>query len=306
MVLNGGVAVGALAWLVARRRLAELRTAVARPGLVLLALAVATAAIGLQLLAILEIWVGLAETLEARPGLGLGSAARLVALRRAGHRVAGGRGDGDGRRRGTDSPLACASRLLPAARPWAPEPGGPGSLAVRDGPPLRVGSPPPGRVSHPAPAAPTLGRTHSARRHSDGGPPLSENATRKSGALVAGAVFALLALATVVVGSREWLPPLASTHGLGIDRTLIFLLSATGIMFLVGHLLLAWAIWRYSGRSAISFRTLGARREKWIGLGIGVAIVLIAEGGVLAIGHSAWSEFYAQAPRRRVGRGGHR
>ena len=107
---------------------------------------------------------------------------------------------------------------------------------------------------------------------------MSENATRKSGALVAGAVFALLAVATVIVGSREWLPPLASTHGLGIDRTLLFLLSATGIMFLVGHLLLAWAIWRFSGRGAISFRTLGARREKWIGLGIGVAIVLIAEG----------------------------
>ena len=68
MVLNGGVALGALAWLVARRRLPELRTAVARPGLVLLALAVATAAIGLQLLAILEIWVGLAETLKRALG----------------------------------------------------------------------------------------------------------------------------------------------------------------------------------------------------------------------------------------------
>lgn len=74
LALNGGVALAALALLAARRRVGDLAAVRRRPGLMAVTLLVAAAAVGLQLLAILEVPVGLVETVKR----GLGSTLALL------------------------------------------------------------------------------------------------------------------------------------------------------------------------------------------------------------------------------------
>jgi cytochrome c oxidase subunit 2 len=114
--------------------------------------------------------------------------------------------------------------------------------------------------------------------------------------LAVAVLFWGLSIGFFIFGSRTWLPPLASEHGAGIDATLIFLLCATGTFFLVGHLVLGWAIWRFSNRSDVSMRAASVRFERRLTVAIGLVIVLAAEGGVLAIGMPAWKTFYVEQP----------
>ncbi len=109
-------------------------------------------------------------------------------------------------------------------------------------------------------------------------------------------LFWALGLAFAWLGSRRWLPELASEHGAGIDATLIFLLSATGLFFLVGHLVLGWTILRFGNKTDVSMRTADRRFERRLTVIIGLIIVLAAEGGVLAIGMSSWRSFYVEKP----------
>ena len=110
-------------------------------------------------------------------------------------------------------------------------------------------------------------------------------------------LFVALAVGMVFLGSRGWLPDLASRHGLGIDRMLIYLLVTTGAMFLIGHLVLAYFIWRYSRLGKVSHRLATAKMERGWSLALGVLMTLVAEGGVLAIGMPVWGEYFAsEAP----------
>jgi cytochrome c oxidase subunit 2 len=115
-------------------------------------------------------------------------------------------------------------------------------------------------------------------------------------ALLVGLLFCGLAVSMVILGARGWLPPLASRHGAGIDRMLIYLLCATGAMFLVGHLILGYFIWRFAGQRKVSSRLAGARIERNWGIALGLLMTVVAEGGVLAIGLPAWSEYFGSAP----------
>lgn len=78
LALNAGVAVGVLGLLAVRGRLAELGDVRRRPLLMVATLLVAAAAVGLQLLAILDVPVGVVETVKR--GLGSGMALLLGRL----------------------------------------------------------------------------------------------------------------------------------------------------------------------------------------------------------------------------------
>jgi drug/metabolite transporter (DMT)-like permease len=71
LALNAGVGLGALVMLAVRRRVRELGGIARRPALITVTLLVAAAAVGLQLLAILEVAVGLVETVKRGLGSGL-------------------------------------------------------------------------------------------------------------------------------------------------------------------------------------------------------------------------------------------
>lgn len=121
----------------------------------------------------------------------------------------------------------------------------------------------------------------------------SENS---AAALPLAILFWALGIGFAWFGTRRWLPELYSEHGAGIDATLIFLLTATGIFFLVGHLVLGWTILRFGNKPDVSLRSAAPRFEKRLAVAIGLVIVLAAEGGVLAIGMSSWKSFYVDQP----------
>ncbi len=107
----------------------------------------------------------------------------------------------------------------------------------------------------------------------------------------------LLGLCTVALGlSRHWLPALASRHGAGIDNMLTYLLVATGALLLIGNCVFAFLIWRSSGRAEISHRLAGPKMERRVAIGLVLLMSLVAEGGVLAIGLPAWSEYFGTEP----------
>lgn len=119
--------------------------------------------------------------------------------------------------------------------------------------------------------------------------------------LVLALVLFLIAIITVVVGVRRWLPPLASEHGAGIDRMINYLLLTVGALFVVGHVILGYFVWRFSRQDRVTFRLASARTERQWSLIPVVLMALIAEGGVLVLGLPVWGKFYGSpAPPEAV------
>jgi len=115
-------------------------------------------------------------------------------------------------------------------------------------------------------------------------------------ATLVGLLFVFLAVGMVYLGSRGWLPRLASRHGAGIDNMLIYLLVSTGTLFLAGHFVLGYFIWRFGGQAKPSHRLSSKKVERNWSLVLGLIMTLVAEGGVLAIGMPVWGEYFAAAP----------
>jgi cytochrome c oxidase subunit 2 len=114
-------------------------------------------------------------------------------------------------------------------------------------------------------------------------------------------LFALTGVGGVAYGARTWMPELASRHGAGIDAMLHYLLVTVGVLFLAGHLVLGYFIWRGSRRSTIGPRFASRRTELMLSGVLGLGMALIAEGGVVAIGMPVWTEYFdAVAPADAV------
>lgn len=106
-------------------------------------------------------------------------------------------------------------------------------------------------------------------------------------------LFVIFPLATAVTAARTWLPGLASQHGAGIDSMINYLLITVGTLFLIGHLVLAYFIWRFSRQRTITSRLAKAKTEwRWAVIPV-ILVSLVAEGGVLIIGLPVWKEVYA-------------
>jgi len=123
----------------------------------------------------------------------------------------------------------------------------------------------------------------------------SDRPGRLEAAFVA-AGFAILGIGVVALGMRGWLPPLASRHGAGIDRMLVYLLIATGALLLAGHAVLAAFIFRFARAERVTFRLASPRVERGWGLALGLLMTIVAEGGVLAIGLPVFDEYFVTAP----------
>ncbi len=98
---------------------------------------------------------------------------------------------------------------------------------------------------------------------------------------------------TVALGARHWLPPLASEHGAGIDRMISYLLATVGGLFVVGHFVLGYFVWRFGREGRVTFRLASPKAERRWSLIPVVLMTFIAEGGVFALGLPVWAKFYA-------------
>ncbi len=107
----------------------------------------------------------------------------------------------------------------------------------------------------------------------------------------------LLPLAAVILAVYRRPPALASLHGAGIDRMLNYLMITVGALFIVGHLILGYFVWRFGKPRHGAYRPVTRKAEQRWSLVPVLVMAAIAEGGVFALGLPVWKQIYAsQAP----------
>lgn len=113
--------------------------------------------------------------------------------------------------------------------------------------------------------------------------------------------FAAVTVLTVIgFLIKSWLPPVASRHGEDVDALIHFLLVTTGVVFVLGHAVLAWMIWRYRHQEGTEYRPVSVKAE-WLWVGIpAVLLVVVLEIGALTLGRSAWNQVHSQAPQDAI------
>lgn len=127
----------------------------------------------------------------------------------------------------------------------------------------------------------------------------TENAggTNSLEGLCLGFVFCLFAVLLVIYGTGQWFPPAASEHAPLVDRILVYLMITTGVMLLIGHLVLGYFVWKFSRQSKVTHRMALPRFELTWPFAIGAVVALVAEAGVLGLGLPVWDQFYgSEAP----------
>lgn len=119
--------------------------------------------------------------------------------------------------------------------------------------------------------------------------------TFQAGALV---LFFLGVLIATVVGfaAKSWMPPVASEHGRGVDAMIRYCLIATGAIFAIGHLVLAWFVWRYGRATPTGSPRTSPRAERWWTVLPVLGMTGVAEVGVLVIGVPVWGSMHSPPP----------
>lgn len=114
------------------------------------------------------------------------------------------------------------------------------------------------------------------------------------GHLIVLVIFFLLLMSATVGGFlvNPWRPPVASEHGKGVDAMITYLLVTTGIIFIVGHIVLCFFVLRYSKEK--TYKNLLVKSELLWSLPSVLIMIVIAEGGVLLIGLPVWQKLYGK------------
>ena len=123
------------------------------------------------------------------------------------------------------------------------------------------------------------------------------NAPRRSIEAPLVAIFFLLLTGLTVYGfmARRWLIPVASEHGPGVDRVINYLLITAGAIFVIGHVVLATFIWRYSRGDAPDGRVTKRTELVWALIPV-LILTLVSEVGVLMLGMPVWAQVYGDTP----------
>lgn len=109
-------------------------------------------------------------------------------------------------------------------------------------------------------------------------------------------LFAVTAGFTVFGFLKFGLPDLATQHGADVDFVIYYLQVTTGVIFLIGHGVLAWFVWKHTGDDAGGYQPVAARTEWMCALVPVIAMALISEAGVLVFGHPVWQQLYGDLP----------
>lgn len=110
-------------------------------------------------------------------------------------------------------------------------------------------------------------------------------------------LFLTITLFTVLgFGLIDWLPPVASEHGVGVDGVIQYLLYTTGAILIIGAAAFMWFLWRFGRGKPTASPHTSARAERWWSLIPVILMALIAEVGVLMKGLPVWGQVYGTPP----------
>jgi cytochrome c oxidase subunit 2 len=105
---------------------------------------------------------------------------------------------------------------------------------------------------------------------------------------------------TVAGFARNWMPPVASRHGVGVDGVIHYLFDATGPVLLLGALVFCWFLWRYGRGRPTGSPATNARAERWWSIVPVIGMMALTEVGVVVKGFPVWDEIYAPPPADAV------
>jgi cytochrome c oxidase subunit 2 len=123
------------------------------------------------------------------------------------------------------------------------------------------------------------------------------NQTRRTVEVIALIVLLLGIMAFTLVGfAVNWLPPVASQHGAGVDGVIHYLLRATAPVLVAGALAVSWFLWRYARGTTPGSPATSGRTELWWSIGPVIGMMAITEIGVVVVGFPVWEQIYAEPP----------
>lgn len=123
---------------------------------------------------------------------------------------------------------------------------------------------------------------------------MSETASASRAPLF-GVLFFVIGLTTVAGFLWGWLPEAATEHGPGIDRVIIYLLCTTGVLFLLGNVVLGRFVMIYSaGRPQPGARVSLRTQTLWAVVPV-LIMCVISEVGVLVMGLPVFGQLYGEA-----------
>jgi cytochrome c oxidase subunit 2 len=99
---------------------------------------------------------------------------------------------------------------------------------------------------------------------------------------------------------RSWFPPIASAHGVEIQRMLDFTLMATGAFLVAGHAALAWLLLRRGPGPHEAAADPSRRARRLVSVLPALLMAAVAEGGVLVLALPVWARYYGPPPADAV------
>ncbi len=123
---------------------------------------------------------------------------------------------------------------------------------------------------------------------------------RLEAAALALAFLCVVLLTIMGTMARDWLGTASSEHGAGIDGMIRYLLVATAIIFIAGHVVLALFVWRYGRKDTADAPTISRKLERRWSIVPVIIMTGISEIGVLTIGLPVWGKIYEEPPADAV------
>ena len=116
---------------------------------------------------------------------------------------------------------------------------------------------------------------------------------RQLGALIFGMIVVGGIVVTLVARNLWWLPPVASVHGVEIDRLFYTTLVVTGIVFVGVHVLLAAFVWRYGARGGERASYWHEDRTLELTYTLIPAVILVS---LISMGAVVWTRVHSTPP----------
>jgi len=107
----------------------------------------------------------------------------------------------------------------------------------------------------------------------------------------------LFTLLTVVGFAMGWRTDVVTREGEGIDGVITYLLWSTGALVVIGHVVLIRFLWKYGAARAGAYRRPDRRTQTLWGLLPVIVLLLVSEGGVLAVASPVWKSLYIEKPK---------